>query len=629
MGKKQASITSAEHLVLALLVALCSTAATFGQLCPSEPPESIRLTMPTRMINDKSLTLRADLLDRWGRIAWRQWDLFGTVSAVRVADQTSIPLSIVLFDTHDGVPPADSIHFFNGVGCVTITLDDGAAVPAGDIEVAVSVSGSAGGVPYSLLASKVVTVLDNPTMRTISGTLTGADLTWSASDGVIHLVDDAYVATGDTLAIEPGTLIMVEPGAPADGTLVYVQGAVQAVGTADDPIFFFPAAGPPAMHLMFRCTDPAYNPDAWRGVFHDGSGTSTYSYVILTGAGNGSIEGHIRPPVLRFTGAHSFTVSDSVLAYNNGKVMHGAGSGTYTVADSLISQCGHGGEWAGTGAYTLDVHDTWYTGIGFGARSCPSGGSAKDGDGMNIRASIPAFGAVNKSVTRCIFADGGDDGLDISYTSPVIADCIFWNLVDKGCSLEGTGQLPILTNLLMFDVKNAVDGHSNQTPPGSVYQATYCTFDAREHQLVRVVAGTQVNQCIAWPLLLDTCTGGGINYCYVGLESSMACGVGNVAADPLYVSRADYDYRLALDSPARWAGPAGEQVGWLGFPAPFIAGDHDDDGDLDLADHDSFSACMSGPAVAAATGCGCSDFDGNGTVDLLDWAALQEGFGSN
>lgn len=611
---------------LGILVTLSGVAPAWGQLCSGKAPECVRLTVPTRMVNDKSLTLRADLLDRWGRVAWREWELWGTVSAVRVADQSPVPTSIVVFDTHI-TPPADSIRLLNGVGCVTITLDNGAAEPAGDIEVTVSVSGAVDGVPYSLSASKLVTVLANPTLRTMSGTLSGADLTWSAGDGVIHLVDDAIVAAGTTLTIGPGTLIMVEPGAPAAGTLVTVHGTVQAVGTADEPIFFFPSAGPPALQLYAACTDTAYNPNAWRGIFHDGSGASTYTQVILTGAGNGSVEGHIRPPVLRFLSGHSFTVSECVLAYNNGKVLHGAGSGSYFVSDSLISQCGHGGEYRGTGAYSLQIHDTWFTGIGFGARSCPNGGTEKDGDCLNVVASNPALGALNKSVTRCIFVDGGDDGVDTSYTSLAMQDCIIWKFRDKGCSMEGTDVLPSLTNLLMFDVAYVLDGHLGETPPGSVYHAMNCTIDGRTRQLVRVVPGTAVEKCLFWPLPQDTCVAT-IDFCHMGLGSDTSCGLGNVAADPMFVNSATHDYRLALDSPARSAGPAGEQIGWLGFPWPFVSGDHDDDGDLDRTDHELFSECLSGPDVPRNADCGCSDFDDDGTVDLRDWAAFQAAFGS-
>ena len=57
------------------------------------------------------------------------------------------------------------------VAVVTILLDNGNAEPAGDIEVTVSLSGELQGVPFTVSASKIVTVLDTPSFRMLSGTL--------------------------------------------------------------------------------------------------------------------------------------------------------------------------------------------------------------------------------------------------------------------------------------------------------------------------------------------------------------------------------------------------------------------------------------------------------------------------
>ena len=67
----------------------------------------------------------------------------------RVSDSASIPITVTVFDNHLPVP-ADSIRFYHGVGSVSFTLDGGAAVPAGDYRVTVTVG--------SLTASKIVTV---------------------------------------------------------------------------------------------------------------------------------------------------------------------------------------------------------------------------------------------------------------------------------------------------------------------------------------------------------------------------------------------------------------------------------------------------------------------------------------
>jgi len=51
-------------------------------------------------------------------------------------------------------------------------------------------------------------------------------------------------------------------------------------------------------------------------------------------------------------------------------------------------------------------------------------------------------------------------------------------------------------------------------------------------------------------------------------------------------------------------------------------------GDVILPDHMAFVSCMTGPAGDPAdAGCACSDYDGDGDVDLADWALVQTAFG--
>jgi hypothetical protein len=50
------------------------------------------------------------------------------------------------------------------------------------------------------------------------------------------------------------------------------------------------------------------------------------------------------------------------------------------------------------------------------------------------------------------------------------------------------------------------------------------------------------------------------------------------------------------------------------------------DGVVDLADHQAFKNCVTAPGDTAAPGCGCADVEGDGDVDLRDWAWLQAGF---
>jgi hypothetical protein len=618
--------------------ALCSCiAAVFGLLavnqvaaqpCDEQPPSALRLTMPSRMVNTKSITLKAELLDNLGRIDWLQWDRTGAVSIVRLPDETPVAFSRVNFDTHEGTPPDNAIRFRSGVASVTLTLDNGAEEPAGSLEFRVNVGGFVDGKVFNVADAKVITVLDNPPMKNISGLLTGDNLNWDPDDGVIHVTGNATVASGTTLRIAPGTLIMVDAGPMQNGTRIDVNGALHAEGTSDDPVFFFPSAGADALKLMEFCPGVPYNEFAWRGIYHNGSGRSTYNHVFLTGAGNGDVTGHTRPPILRFQGAHSFEMTHSVMAFNNGKVIHGQGSGNYVIRDCLFTRCGHGGEFIGAGNYSLLVEDTWYTSIGHGHAEGEVGGEIiecnLDGDCMNIASSNPST-LSNKVVRGCVFTDSGDDGIDCKYTQPLIENCIFWHMVDKGVSMEGDGVAPMLRNLLIFDVHFATDGHFQADPEilGTTYHMENCTLQARSTRaLQRVVPGTTVDKTIIWPNPQPTCEAAIMNYCYVGLGSSTLCGIGNVAADPLFVSAAAKDYQLQTISPARTAGPSGEQIGWLGFPEPLCPCL----GELDLTIFAGFADCMSGPDAAFLEDCACFDFDRDGDIDLQDFQRFQYGY---
>lgn len=55
----------------------------------------------------------------------------------------------------------------------------------------------------------------------------------------------------------------------------------------------------------------------------------------------------------------------------------------------------------------------------------------------------------------------------------------------------------------------------------------------------------------------------------------------------------------------------------------FVRGDADGDGVLDLADHACFPVCETGPGGRNADGCACTDFDGDGDVDLFDFMRFQ------
>ncbi len=62
-------------------------------------------------------------------------------------------------------------------------------------------------------------------------------------------------------------------------------------------------------------------------------------------------------------------------------------------------------------------------------------------------------------------------------------------------------------------------------------------------------------------------------------------------------------------------------------PNPCVAGDVDGDGDVDLADFATFAKCFGGTGVPAPPGCETSDLDRDGDVDLIDFGTFAANFG--
>lgn len=521
-----------------------------------DPPQTqpgLRLTMPTRMLDTKTLSLRADLLDASGNIEWHTCSQLGTVSATRLSDGSPVPTSITVFESFNegagaGAPPADSIRFYNGVGSVSITLDQGAATPPGDILVTVTLGA------YS--ATKIVEVVDadTATYRVLSGTLSGAGLTWSPTDGIIHLTGDVTVNGGNTLTIQPGTLIMVDPGPAQNGTAVNAQGGgkVSALASRINPIFFFPTAGAPAMELPQ--TTPNNN-SSWRGIYHQDIATSSYSFVIISGAGNAVVTSHPRPPILRCTGAHNLVMQDCVLADCPGmgtSALSGA-SGAYTFRRCLFSRVGIGGEWLGTGV-TLTIEDTWFTRIG----RAPEANNV-DGDVLHLDRPGNTY-----VVRRSVMTDCGDDMIDHSTgAQPIIENCLIYDARDKVVSIgplvDGPTATITMSNCLIYDSPGGIRCN------GAPAFLTNCTL-GNSTNVNGQACTSSIQRCIIWPSSADTCCGT-VDYTIVGNAGHLGCGTGNLSTNPMFVST-NCNYTLLPGSPALTAGPGSTQIGWLGFPFP-------------------------------------------------------------
>ncbi len=370
----------------------------------------LRAAGATRAVAGKRALFRVEILQRdsdWERRGWRKT---GRVTATR--DGAAMTLDQDTFKLH------------NGQGSVALTLPE-----AGSVELRFTVGG--------LTTTATVEVLDAPPQRDMSGILSGEELTWRRDDGVIHVSGVVTVPAEETLTIEPGTLIMLEPEARVE-----TEGGFRAKGTEDEPILFFGA------------DDDA----GWGWVEHKSLNAKVeYENVLLTGAGNtgfprdGLTIRHCCNPVLRVHGGDA--------DFRRIMVAHSAGKGLYVVRANLSvkkSYFGHlemGGE---IDTPNATIEDTWFV----------ESRGVDDNDGLYIWGFM-AFGLKEqqpqdhwegKSVDdesivlrRSIVADGDDDGIDTRGAAVLIDQCLVYGMADKGISL--TAGRPRIERTLVKDNK--------------------------------------------------------------------------------------------------------------------------------------------------------------------------------
>ena len=491
----------------------------------------LRLTVARRMINDKSLSIRAEMLDpQNGHIVTDGcFDTIGSVVITRKDNGAQVPFTVTTFDDHIAVPE-DGMRFYHGVGSVSLTLDNGAQVAAGEYFITVTVG--------QRTATRHLTVESNPTWRVMPANLAGADLVWGPDENIRISAHQTIVPMGSTLVINPGTLIMVDTtGGLEDGTLITVNGKVQATGTIERPVHFFSQRGAAAMTHTIKGNSLS-NPNAWRGIFFYGNQSSTLDWVMLTGAGNGTIVSHPRPPILNVFNTHNLTAQDCVLIDSTGMMFQSPSTGAITIRRSLVSRVGIGGEFLSNGN-TLLIEDTWWTSIGRG----PTSPLRYDGDGIHVD------GATSKqAIKRCFVVDIGDDAIDHSNSTFSLDDTVIHDAGDKAISM--TGGLVTIHNSLIFNTDTGVRGWAK------IYNSTILSPNPIE-------TAVELVDSIVWPDPISSCSGK-VHHSLLGKGADLSCGAGNFTATPDFVDPARCDYHLAPNSPSRKAPSTGGPVGWGG-----------------------------------------------------------------
>jgi DNA-binding beta-propeller fold protein YncE len=476
---------------------------------------------PQRAVAGKTTTLRAELLGPGGARDWETFRRTGTLSAER----------------DDGTPVAltpSTIELHNGVGTVTLPVDE-----PGELTIVVSVDG--------LQASQTVTVLDSPSERVLSGTLTGDDLTWKASDGVIRVDEAVFIGADDTLVIEAGSLVMLGEEARID-----IEGDFESNGTDDAPVYVF-----------------SVDPDAtWAHILHDAPDrTARYVNTFVVGGGNAEWD-YWDAEYHRHCCATNIRANHTRLEFVRSVMADSVGKGIMTfysdvlIRGSVFNRVGLGAELV-FGVANVE-YSTFATFVG-----------EDDNDALYLSA-VDDPGDFH--VSHSVFVDAGDDCIDSEEITIYVTDSLFYGCKDKAMSL-GSGASEIV-NVLAFDSRYGIKYdnafHSEPATPlvrsSTLLDNTLHGFWASDSSAIGPVKPT-FEQVVIWgngssPITTE------FDPAFVTVSDSNAesfpqgAAVSNsISEQPRFLAPERFDYRLHPTSPGWELDGVTSPIGWRGFGA--------------------------------------------------------------
>ena len=198
--------------------------------------------------------------------------------------------------------------------------------------------------------------------------------------------------------------------------------------------------------------------------------------------------------------------------------------------------------------------------------------TAANSDALEIQG-----GPAGSIIRRCTFrhsTGGNSDSLDFNGTSGVLVqDCLVYDFNDKGVSMgaSGAGGSPdfgmTISNCLIHHVGTGIAVKDGTT--AGLYNLTISdsTNGIRQYQkFTSPVDGGHITNSydnIIWgntnDLLFQNNSSMVANYS--DFEGTNYSGTGNISSDPLFVNRAQQDYRLVANSPAARSGAQSRDMG--------------------------------------------------------------------
>ncbi len=379
-------------------------------------------------------------------------------------------------------------------------------------------------------AEKSVSEVPPSPNTTVAGELSEPLTVWKPGDGIVHVTGDVTLAAGSSLRIYPDTIVLLNPKKS-----ITVRGAIECLGTVEHPVLFAAA--------------DAGNP--WGQIHHDNAATkSFYRGTFFVGGGDSPAAGHTgRGPAVR--------VSHSEVEFDHCNFMDNYGKGLYaslgdlTFKHCLFSRCVMG----------MEVVD-----VDIAIDRChfiemPMGGDVADNDPLYLH------GHGNMTVTNSIFAIGGDDGIDLLSSSPVIQNCIVHGFLDKGISVYYGG--PHVENCLIFDNDYGISAKGDPTDVyvdrTSIVRNRVSIQSRNKYNEPDAVIKYYVTNSILWDHDQGVQTDypvEDISITYSDVQGDQPfAGEGNINDDPLFVAPNANDFRLQEHSPCLGAGENGVHMG--------------------------------------------------------------------
>jgi hypothetical protein len=339
-------------------------------------PLSINLSVRDSYLSSSAVLVRVDVRDPSGNIARDLWNATATLTT----DVPAVSLS------------ADQVELINGMGSVLVTFSGGS-----DFTLFATVDG--------IQDSRALTSLDGNPQTFVAGDQSGI---WS---GVIHVTGDVTVPVGQTLSIDPGTLVILDGDAVGaiDSTQIVVAGTLDSRGTDQSPV-------------TFTASNPV-NP--WGEIDING-GNATFDYTVVTRAGNTARGGHTGTgPAFRVRNNATIGFANGSVANIHGKIMQ-ATSGEVIFSDSLLTRAVMGAEIDSTSllfrdSWIVDMNSSWhYDKVD------------NDNDGIYLHSQLTGQ---DITLSGSVVALVGDDGIDTLGSGVVTRDMIVRDIVDKGYSV--------------------------------------------------------------------------------------------------------------------------------------------------------------------------------------------------